>query len=200
MRGPLLSGPLGSQPTLEALLRWTQTSTPAAAQASTDVSTAANAVLPRAPVVVLGPPWLGAAIAQGGQTLLLVESELRPQASRTHRRAKKESRPLDVALAAAELPFRRGTLSALVVENVAGLPPAEGERWIAALMPLLQPGGRLIAADATSSDAAAARVAGAFLAAALLDIVQEWPREGAVLTVGIAPAAAVTAARFDLPV
>ena len=47
---------------------------------------------------------------------------------------------------------------------------------------------------------AAARVAGAFLAAALLDIVQEWPREGAVLTVGIAPAAAVTAARFDFPV
>ena len=67
-------------------------------------------------------------------------------------------------------------------------------------MPLLRPGGRLIAADATSSDAAAARVAGAFLAAALLEIVQEWPREGAVLTVGIAPAASVTAARFDLPV
>ena len=140
-------------------------------------------------MVVLGPPWLGAAIARGGRTLLLVESELRPQALRAHRRAKKESQPLDVALAAAELPFGRGTLSALVVENVAGLPPAEGERWIAALMPLLRPGGRLIAADATSSDAAAARVAGAFLAAALLEIVQEWPREGAVLTVGVAPAA-----------
>ena len=198
MRGPLLSGPLGSQPTLEALLRWTQISTQAAPQASMEAPTAANAALPRSPVVVLGPPWLGAAIARGGQTLLLVEGELRPQALRTYRRAKKESRPLDVALAAAELPFGRGTLSALVVENVAGLPPAEGERWIAALMPLLRPGGRLIAADATSSDVAAARVAGAFLAAALLDIVQEWPREGAVLTVGIAPAAAVTAARFDL--
>ena len=196
MRGPLLSGPLGSQPTLEALLRWTQPSTPA----STGVSTGANVLLPPAPVVVLGPPWLGAAIARGGRTLLLVESELRPQVLRTYRRAKKESRPLDVALAAAELPFGRGTLSALVVENVTGLPPAEGERWIAALMPLLRPGGRLIAADATSSDAAAAQVAGAFLAAALLDIVQEWPREGAVLTVGIAPAASVTAARFDLPV
>ncbi len=105
-----------------------------------------------------------------------------------------------MALAAAELPFGRGTLSALVVENVAGLPPAEGERWIAALMPLLRPGGRLIAADATSSDVAAAHVAGAFLAAALLDIVQEWPREGAVLTVGIAPSTSVTAARFDFPV
>jgi len=186
MRGPLLSGPLGSQPTLEALLRWTQLP-------GTDAP-------PPSPVVVLGPPWLGAAMSRGRRTLLLVERELRPQALRTHRRAKKESQPLDVALAAAELPFGRGTLSALVVENVAGLPPAEGERWIAALMPLLRPGGRLIAADATSSDAAAARVAGAFLAAALLEIVQEWPREGAVLTVGVAPAAPVTAARFDFPV
>jgi hypothetical protein len=192
MRGPLLSGPLGSQPTLEALLRWTDVPS---GPPTGDVAAPA-----RAPVVVLGPPWLGAAIARGGRTLLLVESELRPQALRAHRRAKKESRPLDVALAAAELPFGRGTLSALVVENVAGLPPAEGERWIAALMPLLRPGGRLIAADATSSDAAAARVAGAFLAAALLEIVQEWPREGAVLTVGVAPAASVTAARFDFPV
>jgi hypothetical protein len=195
MRGPLLSGPLGSQPTLEALLRWTQI--PSDARTEVGSAAAAPAV---APVVVLGPPWLGAALARGGRTLLLVESELRPQALRTYRRAKKESRPLDVALAAAELPFGRGTLSALVVENVAGLPPAEGERWIASLTPLLRPGGRLIAADATSSDAAAARVAGAFLAAALLEIVQEWPREGAVLTVGIAPAASVTAARFDFPV
>jgi hypothetical protein len=178
MRGPLLSGPLGSQPTLEALLRWTAE---------------------RAPVVVLGPPWLGAAIARGGRTLLLVESELRPQALRAQRRARKETRPLDVALAAAELPFPRGTLSALVVENAAGLPADEAERWIAALTPMLRPGGRLIAADATSNDAAAARVAGAFLSAALTDIVQEWPREGAVLTVGVAPAASIVAARFDLP-
>ena len=200
MRGPLLSGPLGSQPSLEALLRWTQlpNDVPPKGVPTTGVTGAAAPT--RAPVVVLGPPWLGAALARGGRTLLLVESDLRPQALRMYRRAKKESRPLDVALAAAELPFGRGTLAALVVENVAGLPPAEGERWIAALMPLLRPGGRLIAADATSSDAAAAHVAGAFLAAALLEIVQEWPREGAVLTVGIAPSASVTAARFDFPV
>ena len=145
-------------------------------------------------------PLAGRGARARRRTLLLVEGDLRPQALRTHRRAKKESRPLDVALAAAELPFGRGTLSALVVENVAGLPDAEGERWIASLTPLLRPGGRLIAADATSSDEAAARVAGTFLAAALIQIVQEWPREGAVLTVGIAPAASVTAARFDFPV
>jgi hypothetical protein len=184
MRGPLLSGPLGSQPSLEALLRWT-------GGAPGDRS---------APIVVLGPVWLGAAIARGGRTLLLVESDARPQALRAFRRARRESRPLDVALAAAEMPFRRGSLSSVVVENVAGLETGEAERWIAALVPLLRPGGRLIAADATPSDAAAARVAGAFLAAALTEIVQEWPREGAVLTVGVAPAAAVVAARFDLPV
>ncbi len=184
MRGPLLSGPLGSQPTLEALLRWT--------------APAPGAPPERAPVVVLGPPWLGAALAAGGRTLLLVEHEMRPQALRAARRARKESRPLEVALAAADLPFRPGTLSSLVVENVAGLAADEGERWIAALAPVLRPGGRLIAADATSNDAAAARVAGDFLAAALTDIVQERPRDGVVLTVGVAPAASIVAARFNL--
>jgi hypothetical protein len=176
MRGPLLSGPLGSQPSLEALLRWTQG---------------------HSPVVVLGPPWLGAAVSRGGTALVLVEGGVRPQALRTRRRARKENRPLDIALAAADLPFRRGSLSALVIENVAGLPAPEAQRWIGALTPSLRPGGRLIAADATSSDEAAARIAGAFLSAALQQIVQEWPRDGAVLTVGVAPPAAVVAARYD---
>jgi hypothetical protein len=176
MRGPLLSGPLGSQPSLEALLRWTQG---------------------HAPVVVLGPPWLGAALARGGTSLVLVEGDVRPQALRARKRARKENRPLEVALAAADLPFRRGSLSALVIENVAGLPAGEAQRWIGALTPALRPGGRLIAADATSSDDAAARVAGAFLSAALQQIVQEWPRDGAVLTIGVAPPAPVVAARYD---
>ena len=176
MRGPLLSGPLGSQPSLEALLRWTQG---------------------HGPVVVLGPPWLGAALSRGGTALVLVESNGRPQAVRTRRRARKENHPLNIALAAADLPFRRGALSALVIENVTGLPAAEAQRWIGALTPALRPGGRLIAADATSSDEAAARVAGAFLSAALQQIVQEWPRDGAVLTVGVAPPTSVVAARYD---
>ena len=151
----------------------------------------------RAPVIVLGPPWLGDAVSRGGRTLVLVESELRPQALRARRRAQKEGRPLDVTLAAADLPFRRGALSALIVENAAGLSNEEAARWIAALVPCLRSGGRLVAADATSSDAAAARVAGAFLSAALVEIVQEWPRDGALLTVGVAPAAPIVAARFD---
>jgi hypothetical protein len=179
VKGPLLSGALGSAPTLAAVLRWTQG---------------------RAPVAVIGPPWLGDAIATAGQALVLVEPEVRPVALRARRRARKQSRALDVALAAAELPLARAALPALVVENVGGLRDEEAIRWLAALVPCLRPGGRLIAADATTSTSAAARVAGAFLSAALTEIVQEWPRDGALLTVGVAPTASVIDARFaDVP-
>jgi hypothetical protein len=175
VKGPLLSGALGSAPALAAMLRWTDG---------------------RAPVVVIGPPWMGDAVASSGRALVLVEPEARPIAVRTRRRAHKQNRALDVALAAAELPLGRGVLSALVVENVGGLQDEEARRWLAALVPCLRPGGRLIAADATSSTAAAARVAGAFLSAALTEIIQEWPRDGALLTVGVAPTSSVINARF----
>jgi len=175
VKGPLLSGALGSAPTLAAVLRWTEG---------------------RAPVVVIGPPWLGDAVASSGRVLVLVEPEARPIALRARRRAQKQSRALEVALAAADLPLGRGTLSALVVENVGGLRDDEAMRWLEALAPCLRPGGRLIAADATSSTAAAARVAGAFLSAALTEVVQEWPRDGALLTIGVAPPASILSARF----
>ena len=178
VRGPLLSGALGSAQTLTAVFRWTEG---------------------RSPTVVLGPPWLGDAVANSGRTLVLVESEARPVALRTRKRAHKQNRALDVALAGAELPLRRGALRALVVENVAGLNEPDAARWLAALVPCLVPGGRLIAADATSSTVSAARVAGAFLSVALTEIVQEWPREGALLTIGVAPPAAVIEARFAPP-
>ena len=58
-------------------------------------------------------------------------------------------------------------VGALVIENAAGLSTEEARRWIGALAPSLRPGGRLIAADATASRQAAARVAGVFLSAAL---------------------------------
>ena len=175
VKGPLLSGALGSAPTLAAVLRWTQG---------------------RAPIVVIGPPWLGDAIATGGRALVLVEAETRPIAVRARRRAQKQQRGLDIALAGAELPLGRAALSALVVENVGGLQDEDAKRWLGALVPCLRPGGRLIAADATSSTATAARVAGAFLAGALTEIVQEWPREGALLTVGVAPMSSIIKARF----
>jgi hypothetical protein len=178
MRGPLLSGPLGSASALHALARWT-----------TDAER-------RGPLVVLGPLWLGDRLAAASPVLMLVEPQDRPSVLRTRRRAAKASRPLEIAMAAADLPLRPGSLGALVVENAAGLGLDEAVRWIGALAPCLRPGGRLIAADATSSKAAAARVAGVFLSAALIELVQEWPRDGVVLTVGVAPAAPVAAARF----
>jgi SAM-dependent methyltransferase len=175
VKGPLLSGALGSAPTLAAVLRWTDG---------------------RAPIVVIGPPWLADAIASAGRALVLVEPDVRPIAVRARRRARKQNRGLEVALAGAELPLGRATLSALVVENVGGLQDDEAARWLSALVPCLRPGGRLIAADATSSTAVAARVAGAFLSAALTEIVQEWPRDGALLTIGVAPTSSVINARF----
>ena len=175
VKGPLLSGALGSAPTLAAVLRWTEG---------------------RAPVVVIGPPWLGDAVATAGRVLVLVETESRPVAVRARRRARKQERALEVAVAGADLPLGRGVLAALVVENVGGLQEDEAIRWLAALVPCLRPGGRLIAADATTSTAAAARVAGAFLSSALTEIVQEWPRDGALLTIGVAPSSSVIDARF----
>ncbi len=178
MRGPLLSGPIGSSVVLAALARWTSG---------------------LAPIVVLGPPWLGRVTAHEGRALVLIEQAGRPLGLRTMRRSRKDGHPFDVALAGSELPLRPGSLPAIVVENAAGLPPDDVVRWFAALAPCLRPGGRLIALDGTTSTAAAARVAGAFLSASMMGIVQEWPREGAVLTVGMAPPALVTAARFGLP-
>jgi hypothetical protein len=177
MRGPLLSGPLGSAASLTALARWID-----------GVS----------PIVVLGPVWLAEALAEKTRVLLLDEPEDRRVLVRARRRAQKASRPVDIATAGADLPLRPGSLGALVVENVAGLPADEAQRWVAALVPCLRPGGRLIAADATASTEAAARVSGVFLSAALIDLAQEQPREGVVLTAGTAPAAIVTAARFGL--
>src|SRR2546430_27262 len=126
MRGPLLSGPLGSPAALAALVR----------------STAG-----RAPVLVLGPPWLADAVASGGRTLLFVEREARPLALRVRRRARREGRTLDIAVAGAELPLKRGAFTAIVVENVAGLAGEEALAWMSALVPCLAPGGVLIAAD-----------------------------------------------------
>jgi hypothetical protein len=180
MRGPLLSGPLGSAAALQAMARWSA------------------GLVPESPAVVLGPLWLGEALAATGRVLILVEPDHRAALARVRRRAARAKRPLQIALAAAELPLRPGSLGLLVVENVAGLPTAEAARWLAALAPCLRPGGRLLAADATSSTEAAARVAGVFLSAALVDIVQERPRDGVVLTVGLGPAAAITAARFGV--
>ncbi|HEV3030344.1 MAG TPA: hypothetical protein VG319_01820 [Polyangia bacterium] len=178
MRGPLLSGPLGSAASVAALGRWTDGASP---------------------LVVLGPVWLAETLAATTRVLFLDEPDDRRVLVRARRRADKISRPLAIAIAGADLPLRRGSLGALVVENAAGLPADEAARWIAALVPCLRPGGRLVAVDATRSSDVAARVAGVFLSAALIDLAQEWPRDGVVVTVGAAPAAVVVDARFGIP-
>jgi hypothetical protein len=175
MRGPLLSGPLGSTASLTALARWIEGA---------------------GPVVVLGPVWLAETLAQAAPVTFLDEPDDRRVLVRARRRADKAGRPLTIATAGAELPLRRGSLGALVIENAAGLPAEEAQRWVEALVPCLRPGGRLVAIDGTSSPEAAARVAAVFLSAALVDLAQEWPRDGVVLTIGTAPVTAVIDARF----
>jgi len=177
MRGPLLSGPLGSASSLAAVVRW---------------------IDGMGPVVVLGPVWLAELLATTAPVLLLDEPDDRRVLARARRRAQKASRPLTLGVAGAELPLRRASLGALVVENAAGLSAEEAARWVSALVPCLRPGGRLVAVDATGSPAAAARVAGVFLSAALIELTQEWPRDGVVLTVGTAPGAIVMDARFGI--
>jgi hypothetical protein len=175
MRGPLLSGPLGSTATIAALGRWTAGV---------------------GHVVVLGPVWLAETLAASTPVLYLDEPDDRRVLVRARRRAVKAARPLLVGIAGADVPLGRASVGALVVENMAGLPAEEAARWVEALVPSLRPGGRLVALDATSSPAAAARVSGVFLSAALVEIVQEWPRDGVVITAGTAPSPVVAAARF----
>jgi hypothetical protein len=178
MRGPLLSGPLGGTACLEAIVRWVGTPPPAR------------------PLVVLGPLWLGETLSQTVPVVMLVEGEDRPGVRRTRRRSGRSGRLFEVSLAGADLPLRPRSLQTVLVENVAGLEAEAATKWLHALAPLLHPGGRLIAADATASTTAMSRVAGAFLAASLVDLVQERPREGVVLTVGRAPAESIMAVRY----
>jgi hypothetical protein len=64
------------------------------------------------------------------------------------------------------------------------------------LLPVLKPDGIVLSLDATKNPTLEARVAGVFLAASLTRIVQVRPRDGALLTNGLAPHPAITAARM----
>jgi len=178
MRGPLLSGALGSTSSLAAIARRAK---------DTD------------PVVVLGPLWLGVTLATELRVLMLVASDDHAAVKRARRRAIKAGRAFEVAVGGAEVPLRPGSVGAMIVENVAGLDAAAATRWIQALVPCLRPGGRLIAADATSDAGAMARISATFLSAAVVGLTQEMPRDGVVLTIAHAPDARVMAARFAPP-
>ena len=178
MRGPFLSGALGSATSLAAILRWAKGADP---------------------VVVLGPLWLGVTLAAEVRILMLVATDDHKPLKRARRRALKVGRAFEVAVGGAEVPLRPRSVGAMIVENVAGLDAATARRWFESLVPSLRPGGRLIAADATGDLAAMARISATFLSAALVGLTQEQPRDGVVLTVGVAPDARVMSARFDAP-
>jgi hypothetical protein len=178
MRGPLLSGALGSTSSLDAILRWAKGADP---------------------VVVLGPLWLGVTLAAELRVVMLVASDDHAAVKRARRRALKAGRAFEVAVGGAEVPLRPRSVGAMIVENVAGLDAGAAARWLEALGPCLRPGGRLIAADATADVAAMARVSATFLSTALVGLTQETPRDGVVLTVAQAPDARVMAARFHAP-
>jgi hypothetical protein len=180
LRGPFLSGALGSTPSLEAILRWAR---PAE----------------RDPVVVLGPLWMGVTLAAELRVVMLVATDDHAAVKRARRRALKAGRAFEIAVGGAEVPLRPRSVGAMIVENAAGLDAVAAARWIEALVPSLRPGGRLIAADATSDVAAMARLSGTFLSAALVELTQEQPKDGVVLTVAQAPDARVMAARYAPP-
>src|SRR4051812_9659545 len=81
LRGPLLSGPLGATAVLEALL---------------------VRLRGVGPVAVIGPLWLGEALAAEVPVLALFEPEQRPRARRIVRRANAAGRRLGVVMAGGE--------------------------------------------------------------------------------------------------
>jgi hypothetical protein len=176
VRGPLFSGPLGGSAVLEAILRRLR-----------GVGT----------TVVIGPLWLGDALAAEIPTVLLVEPEERVRARRTARRAAASGRRLTVVTAGVELPLARGAIDAVLIESVAALDMPAATEWLSTLIPTLRTGGRLIAADVTDDPAEEARLAALWLASALTHIAQERPRDGVLLTAGTAPAEALVRARFE---
>ncbi len=179
MRSPLLSGAVGSAATLTRLC---------------------EVVRPRGPVVVLSALWLAEALSSELPVTAVVESDQRRAAKRAAKRAAAEKRRLAIVAAGESLPLGAGAAGAVVIENLAEIEDdAEAAQFLAGLTLGLRPGGLLIALEATRSSEVEARLAGLFLASALVDLVQERPREGAVLTIGAAPAPVVVAARLGTP-
>jgi hypothetical protein len=175
MRGPLLSGPLGSSVTLERV--W-------------------QLVKPRPPAVVLSALWLARALSSRGPVTALVEGEKRRAARRDVRRAVKAGQPLLVATAGEALPMGPGQAGCILLENLSAIEDdGQAADFLASLAPALREGGMVVALDATKSPAVEARLAGLFLGAALGTVSQERPREGALLTVGRPGPAPVVAAR-----
>ena len=141
---------------------------------------------------VIGPLWLGETLSAEIPVVLLIEPEERARARRIARRAAAAGRRLTIVVAGVDLPLATGMADAVLIDSAAAF-----ARWTQALVPVLKPDGLLIAADVTDDPAVEARLAGQFLGAALTGIAQERPRDGVVLTMGRAPAAELSRARFE---
>lgn len=175
MRGPLLSGALGSPATLGRVCGF---------------------VRERAPAVVLSALWLAETLAEEIPILALVEEDKRGAAQRAQRRARKLGHSLSVVVAASEVPLANRSVGAVLVDSLVDIEEeSAASELIVGLLPALKPDAVVISLDATKSPALEARVAGVFLAASLARITQLRPREGALVTAGFAPHAAITAAR-----
>jgi hypothetical protein len=175
MRGPLLSGALGSPATLGRVC---------------------GLLAERSPVVVLSALWLAETLAGEMPILALVEEDKRSAAVRAQRRASKQGRPLAIMLAGSELPLGRGTVGAVLVDSLFNIEEESAAiDLLLGLLPALKPDGIVISLDATKSPPLEARVAEIFLGASLAHIQQIRPRDGALMTAGQAPLPAIVAAR-----
>jgi SAM-dependent methyltransferase len=173
MRGPLLSGVLGSAATLRRL---------------------PDLLRDRRPVAVLSSLWLAAVLSSELPVLALIEPSKAAAARRALRKAQASNRALGVAVAGAALPLPPGSLGAVVLEDVAALAPDALVGHLLEVTSLLRPGGALVALDRTKDPRVEARLAGACMAAALVDVAQQRPRDGALITSGQAAPPAVRAA------
>jgi hypothetical protein len=177
MRGPLLSGPVGSSAMLERVC---------------------NIAKQRAPAVVLSALWLAERLAGELPITVLVEADKRRGAKRAVRRARQEGRHLMVVAAGEELPVAVQGAGCVLLEGLSDIEDdREAADYLARLAPVLRPDGVVLALDATKKPSVEARVAALFMAASLTGIAQERPRDGAVLTIGGPAAAPVLAARLS---
>jgi hypothetical protein len=170
MRGPLLSGAVGSAVTLRRL---------------------SEMVRGHAPVVVIRSPWLGLTLSSEMSVVALLPREALGAARRRQRRKNAGLPGSLFALAGAALPLAPASAGALVVPDLAEVPPAELVPLLLQVSELIRPEGLFVGLDRTKDASVEARLAGAMLAAGYSGIIQQRPREGALFTHGRPPPPAV---------
>jgi SAM-dependent methyltransferase len=173
MRGPLLSGVLGSAATLRRL---------------------PELLRGRGPVAILSSLWLASTLAAELPVLALIAGREAGAGRRALRKARAANRALGVVVTGQALPLHPGSLGAVVLEDVASVDPDALVGHLLEVTALLRPGGALVALDRTKDPRVEARLAAACVASALVDIGQQRPRDGALITSGRAAPPAVRAA------